>query len=514
MFTKFFTILLFLYGSISTTNMNGPHLYGIANPNMSSGYFSTNFTDITPNAEFFDVYTTPITSKYADVYWTMMPEIPLSKEIVSRFNNKVMAVTGYEMDQVIVHPNGTEESIPCSWSYNHHYVAHLQGANSKMIKVNTDPNYAMWDFSHGPESYKFVTINESIASKNLATSQTFSSANGGESRGSFHGYPYNKAQLIHSPKSFYIQPMQIDTRNRDPKYINDKTNYHPGLLPKSNKAPPTASYSGLAGCPCTDRLKKNIHKLYTTQITGSCQKPIFDTSECYQQVQKEVGNVSENITINSDSKPPGCFFTKNNNTKDVTAILNKMTNSSTKCGINTESFIGETDIDKITGVKTKISVEKQVSIEISGPSDVWFGVAFNANKTSYNKNVIRLTNDNHVNELLYIFELARKSNVKSEQLDWYHNSNPERFETYDEYLKFCKKPDARGLHHRIFHYGVWDINYSLAIPPNRFKHKCLSNIINYYKGNIFFLKKSVYHLKCTSPNFSQDLPDFVGHYFI
>jgi|SaaInlStandDraft_2_1057019.scaffolds.fasta_scaffold78880_2 hypothetical protein len=140
--------------------------------------------------------------------------------------------------------------------------------------------------------------------------------------------------------------------------------------------------------------------------------------------------------------------------------------------------------------------------------------AFNANKTSYNKNVIRLTNDNHVNELLYIFELARKSNVKSEQLDWYHNSNPERFETYDEYLKFCKKPDARGLHHRIFHYGVWDINYSLAIPPNRFKHKCLSNIINYYKGNIFFLKKSVYHLKCTSPNFSQDLPDFVGHYFL
>ena len=84
MFTKFFTILLFLYGSISTTNMNGPHLYGIANPNVSSGHFSTNFTDITPNAEFFDVYTTHITSKYADVYWTMMPEIPLSKEIVSR----------------------------------------------------------------------------------------------------------------------------------------------------------------------------------------------------------------------------------------------------------------------------------------------------------------------------------------------------------------------------------------------------------------------------------------------
>ena len=52
--------------------------------------FSTNFTDITPAAEFFDVYTPPITSRYGDVYWTMMPEIPLSKEIVSRFNNKGM----------------------------------------------------------------------------------------------------------------------------------------------------------------------------------------------------------------------------------------------------------------------------------------------------------------------------------------------------------------------------------------------------------------------------------------
>ena len=87
MLTRLITTLSFLYGAISAPNMNGPHLYGIANPNMSSGYFSTNFTDITPTAEYFDVYTSPITSRYADVYWTMMPEIPLSKEIVSRSLN-------------------------------------------------------------------------------------------------------------------------------------------------------------------------------------------------------------------------------------------------------------------------------------------------------------------------------------------------------------------------------------------------------------------------------------------
>ena len=381
------TLSLLSRVTADTPNMNGPNLYGIANPNMSSGYFSTNFTDITPNVEYMDLYSAPITSRYAGIYWTMMPVIPLPKDIVSRFNNKVMAITGYEMDQVIVHPNGTEESVPCTWSYNHHYVTHLQGANSKMIKVKTPSNYEMYDFSHSagsPESYKFVTINESISPNNIATSQTFSSANGGESRGSFHGYPYNKAQLIHSPKSFYLAAMQIDTRNRDPKYINDKTTYHPGLLPKNNKAPPNAAYSGLAGCPCTDRIKKVISHEYSTQITGSCKKLVVNNSECYNQIVKIVGNVSGNTVteINTWAQPSGCFFIRNNHTNKVTGILNIWNNSATQCGSNTKSFIGQTPIDKVTKVATKVSVETLVTIELVGPSNVWFGVAFNAKAMS------------------------------------------------------------------------------------------------------------------------------------
>ena len=402
MFGKIFVSTLALLSGVSavTPNMNGPNLYNIANPNITSGYFSTNFTDITPNVEYMDLYSAPITSRYADIYWTMMPVIPLPKDIVSRFNNSVMAITGYEMDQVIVHPNGTEEPIPCTWSYNHHYVAHLQGANSKMIKVKTPSNYEMYDFSHGSESYKFVTINKSASPNNIATSQTFSSANGGESRGSFHGYPYNKAQLINSPKAFYIQPMQIDTRNRDPRYINDKSTYHAGLLPKSNKAPPTATYSGLAGCPCTDRLKKNIQKLYNTQISGSCKKPLFNITECYQQVLKETKNVSGNTVteISTWAQPSGCFFIRNNNTKDITAILNNY-NSSTQCGSNTKSFIGQTGIDRITGVGTKISVDKQVTIELVGPAHVWFGVAFNAKAMSDLPYTIIVNGTGHVSEL-------------------------------------------------------------------------------------------------------------------
>ena len=459
MLTRLITTLSFLYGAISAPNMNGPHLYGIANPNISSGYFSTNFTDISPNAEYFDVYTSPITSRYADVYWTMMPEIPLSKEIVSRFNNKVMAITGYEMDQVIVYPNKTEESIPCTWSYNHHYVAHLQGANSKMVKVKSSPNYEMWDFSHGPESYKFVTINESASPNNIATSQTFSSANGGESRGSFHGYPYNKAQLIHSPKSFHIQPMQIDTRNREPEYINDKTTYHPGLLPKSNKAPPTATYSGLADCPCTDRLQKNIQRLYNTQITGTCHKPIFNTSECYQQVLKVTGNVSGNTatTISTWAQPSGCFFIRNNYTKDVTAILNKWTNSSTQCGSNTENFIGQTNIDKITGVGTKITVDKQVTIELVGPANVWFGVAFNAKQMSDLPYTIVVNGTGQVNELKMANHLPGTSLLRS------INVTENRVINSTRYIKIIRAIQGRTKDYYTFNNKQSDIPLLTAV---------------------------------------------------
>jgi len=459
MLTRLITTLSLLYGAISAPNMNGPHLYGIANPNMSSGYFSTNFTDITPTAEYFDVYTSPITSRYADVYWTMMPEIPLSKEIVSRFNNKVMAITGYEMDQVIVYPNKTEESIPCTWSYNHHYVAHLQGANSKMVKVKSSPNYEMWDFSHGPESYKFVTMNESASPNNIATSQTFSSANGGESRGSFHGYPYNKAQLIHSPKSFHIQPMQIDTRNREPAYINDKTTYHPGLLPKSNKAPPTATYSGLADCPCTDRLQKNIQRLYNTQITGTCQKPIFNTSECYQQVLKETGNVSGNTatTISTWAQPSGCFFIRNNYTKDVTAILNKWTNSSTQCGSNTKNFIGQTDVDNITGVGTKITVDKQLTIELVGPANVWFGVAFNAKQMSDLPYTIVVNGTGQVNELKMANHLPGTSLLRS------INVTENRVINSTRYIKIIRAIQGRTKDYYTFNNKQSDIPLLTAV---------------------------------------------------
>lgn len=45
----------------------------------------------------------------------------------------------------------------------------------------------------------------------LPSFQRFGGANGGEFRKSFHGYAPPFAQLIRSPKTIQITPMQIDT---------------------------------------------------------------------------------------------------------------------------------------------------------------------------------------------------------------------------------------------------------------------------------------------------------------
>ena len=67
------------------SNMNGD-IYGISNPNpFSSKKFSPVYSKINPDCEYFEVFSPPITSRYADVYWTMMPSVELPKQIINRF---------------------------------------------------------------------------------------------------------------------------------------------------------------------------------------------------------------------------------------------------------------------------------------------------------------------------------------------------------------------------------------------------------------------------------------------
>ena len=64
------------------------------------GDYSTNFNEnVHGLVEHFDVYG-EVRTKYSQVYWTRNTPINLPEALVERFKGKVMAITGYEVDQV------------------------------------------------------------------------------------------------------------------------------------------------------------------------------------------------------------------------------------------------------------------------------------------------------------------------------------------------------------------------------------------------------------------------------
>ena len=65
------------------------------------GIYSTDFeSNVAGAVEHFDVYG-EVETLYSQVYWTRNAPINLPPELVQRFNGSIMAITGYEVDQVI-----------------------------------------------------------------------------------------------------------------------------------------------------------------------------------------------------------------------------------------------------------------------------------------------------------------------------------------------------------------------------------------------------------------------------
>ena len=83
--------------SMQVDNMNGQYLLSNSHPNGKWDSSYNKFDDI----EYIDVYSPEISTKYGEVYWTMMDPVPLDKDVVDKFSGKIMAVIGYETDQVI-----------------------------------------------------------------------------------------------------------------------------------------------------------------------------------------------------------------------------------------------------------------------------------------------------------------------------------------------------------------------------------------------------------------------------
>ena len=82
--------------TMQVDNMNGQYLLSNSHPNGKWDSSYNKFDDI----EYIDVYSPEISTKYGEVYWTMMDPVPLDKDVVDKFSGKIMAVIGYETDQV------------------------------------------------------------------------------------------------------------------------------------------------------------------------------------------------------------------------------------------------------------------------------------------------------------------------------------------------------------------------------------------------------------------------------
>ena len=294
-------LLLFSFEPSHSINMNQNGLpYQISN---AIGPYNTDLEALKNGrkVEHFDVYG-EVRTLFSQVYWTTNNPINLPKELVDRFKGKIMAITGYEVDQVThsgpqigsttdskklggfsCYPDcsDTDTSIPLYNAYNHHYFSWLVGSN---VDHFSRPN-------------------------GFPTRIVFKENSGGEFRKSYHGYPAGYAQLIESPDTWEVQPMQIDVHDRTIG-LTDQIQPTFEHLPQSLQNSMTDLQSGfnpVLECPCTDRISKSTE--ITFKISDNCLNgtSLNTLKECQNAVNQMGFERSVTIIENPDL-PNGCIL--------------------------------------------------------------------------------------------------------------------------------------------------------------------------------------------------------------
>ena len=396
-------------------------IYAISNSNQNSATFNTTFF----GKEFFEIYSPPIRTSYAQVLWRMMEVVPLPQRIIDRFENKVMAVVGYEVDQVRTNPDGVDVPVPITHAYNHHYAAWLVNNRKvrmvKKKKKKNKPDKSMTGMmNHGSDEYwsaepikhsaEKVQVERDDSEEEelevIPLCHFFSEGNGGEMRLSYHGYADGYAQLIESPNAFHIQPMQIDTWNRE----EPTAAFRPGgPLPKSSQIPASAGYSGLIECPCSDRLEKKWWPTY--ELCEGSDGSIKNATQCLDAVKTVASGSYYSPKIgNDDDHPSGCsltqrddggidvFWNTHGEMKSSPIEVSRMTEET----IDTETRssgevlpvgIGSERTVAFASAQVNVTVASQqsddegldpISITIVGPPDRWFAVGFGSDTMCLN----------------------------------------------------------------------------------------------------------------------------------
>lgn len=377
-------------------NLNGPYLVS-PTPNGAKAQpkFASSFAAYGKGVKYFDAYSAPFETLYSQVWWAGLPPLPLPKEVVDEFEGgKVMAVVGFEVDQVIRGPDGVDTSVPISAAYNHHYSGTLNnGHKSRLEKLRAgDPRISELerDMGHGAgfEPYRAVEHAPGVelgpGRGKAPTSLILGGGNGGEYRKSFHGYAPGYAQIIESPSEIQITPMQIDTWHRDAMNISANSPFVSGPVPRNSLSPttgPDAQYSGLLECPLTTRITKDIDSGYDVMGGGHCPHQIQTAAECFSAVTKALGpalakDARHTIVDTPATQVRGCSVARNGS-HGLEILFNTAAVSNVSCGSQVARMSGSSTAPSLITVRVSHDLRASTTtITLVGPAAVWYGVGF------------------------------------------------------------------------------------------------------------------------------------------
>ena len=154
-----------------------------------------------------------------------------------------------------------------------------------------------------------------------------------------------------------------------------------------------------------------------------------------------------------------------------------------------------------------LSVARDCEIDIEVEKKFDLSICYNHHYTKKD-NLIRFSFDGHISQILNILELFRTSNIDADYIEWYHNADALNYSSYDEYIKGSIEKNKEYI-------GKWYLTYSIVIGPECYNHNYINNLVNIYKGDIFFSNQDIYSLANLNIECSQDcLVDGVGLFLL
>lgn len=162
----------------------------------------------------------------------------------------------------------------------------------------------------------------------------------------------------------------------------------PGPEPANAWAPRTgndAIYSGLLECPVSTRITKLIDADYAATTSGTCtaDSVIATASECYRAAALTLGahGLTGALFVNASgtnaSLPTGCSVSASPTNQSTYNTYFNFAEKGATCSEGA-TVVGGQSIS-VTTLAVKLDANQaQATIKMSGPSDVWFGVGFNA----------------------------------------------------------------------------------------------------------------------------------------